>query len=71
MFSLAAVDHPSSSAIDVETFNKFFSDKVAAVRSATDGANEPSYTNKGADLFVVVVHGAHYGGCRHCHTPAA
>jgi hypothetical protein len=40
---------PISSAMDVETFNKFFSDKVAAVRSATDGANVPSYTNIGAD----------------------
>jgi hypothetical protein len=40
---------PISSAIDVETFNKFFSDKVAAVRSAIDGANEPLYTNIGAD----------------------
>jgi hypothetical protein len=39
---------PISSVIDVETFNKFFSDKVAAVRSATDGANQPSYTNIGA-----------------------
>jgi hypothetical protein len=38
-----------SSAIDVETFNMFFSDEVAAVRSATDGANEPSYTNIGPD----------------------
>jgi hypothetical protein len=40
---------PISSAIDIETFNKFFSDKVAAVRSATDGANEPSYTNIRSD----------------------
>jgi hypothetical protein len=40
---------PVSSAIDVETFNKFFSDKAAAIRSDTDGANEPSYTNIGAD----------------------
>jgi hypothetical protein len=40
---------PISSAIDVETSNKFFSNKVAAVRSATDGANEPSYTDIGAD----------------------
>jgi hypothetical protein len=39
---------PISSAIYVETFNKFISDKVATVRSATDGANEPSCTNIGA-----------------------
>jgi hypothetical protein len=46
---LGRVRSPISCAIDVETFNKFFSDKVVAVRSATDGANEPSYTNIGAD----------------------
>jgi hypothetical protein len=40
---------PISSTIDVEMFNKFFCDMVAAVRSATDGSNEPSYTNVGAD----------------------
>ena len=40
---------PVNSAINVETFNKFFADKVAAVRSATDGATEPSYTHIGVD----------------------
>jgi hypothetical protein len=48
--ALLKFDHPSvCSATDVETFNKFFSDKVAAVISAADGANEPSNTNIGAN----------------------
>jgi hypothetical protein len=46
---LAAVDHPSVLQVTSRRFNKFFSDKVAAVRSATDGANELSYRNIGAD----------------------
>jgi hypothetical protein len=52
-------------------FNKFLSDKVAAVRSATDGANEPSYTNIGADCSWSSFMELTYGGCRHCHIPAA
>jgi hypothetical protein len=40
---------PVRSATDIDTFNKLFSNKMAAVRSATEGANEPSYTNIGAD----------------------
>jgi hypothetical protein len=40
---------PISSAIDVERINNFFSDKLAAIRSATDRANEPSCTNIRAD----------------------
>jgi len=35
---------PASSAIDVETFNQFFADKVARVRATTSDAPPPTFS---------------------------
>ena len=41
---------PASAAIDVESFNQFFFDKVAKIRTGTSDAPPPSYSRVRADV---------------------
>ena len=51
---------PASSCINVDEFSRFFSEKVSAVRSSTDGVLEPVFSPRATWNIAGVIH---FGYC--------